>query len=266
MPRQIGGFLENLKQTGGAARPTGYNSQRSSLADRRAGTGSAAALAGESKRQQWVNDIKAAFESAGRNPDTGKYNITLKEAIAQATVQKQRREGTDYNPGQSKYQPRGRRAYSFTHYKSGQEVQVDARPAAGYAKRSHRRLSVPSAQKVLRDYYRSRIQPGDERSAKSATRGMRRDLSMDSERGYNACPTRTITYMRRNPKTGVSKRVTRRVTAPNATCTDNWLYRSNVTGHDMAGVDSKGAPKRPQKRLYRRRDARKPLRVHTPRR
>jgi len=88
------------------------------------------------------------------------------------------------------------------------------REAKGYAKRNKRVMTLNSAKDTLREYYRNALANGrfatetgvlKPQSEKTrATGAMRKDISSKRKsKPLMACPTREITYRRRNHRTGV---------------------------------------------------------------
>lgn len=119
-------------------------------------------------------------------------------------------------------------------------------------KRLHRPLSEAAAVKALREHYRSLGHSGTMKSMKSATSGMRRDISLKRKtQPLTACGTRTITVKKPNGGTG-----TRRIAVKTPECADSWLYRSAPRRHDLVGVDygeGKDSPAYGKRKLYKKR-------------
>jgi len=182
----------------------------------------AAAIAG---RDAWIAEVRAVKAS---------QNVSHKEAMMIASDNRKRS-----IPGYvalSERNLRGRSAASVLASCKARGAKACPgaydRPAGHYAKRSHRPLSLAGASRVLRSYYRNQgLANGNSvASMKSASRGLRQDISRKRALVYKPCPTRPITYMRKG------KSITRNIVSKNAECQDNWLFRTPKRS-DMEGVD-----------------------------
>ena len=178
-----------------------------------------------SKRNQWLEEVAAVKRA---NP-----KLSHAEALKQASAARKQAIPGYKTVKQRVVQARKPRQY----YKADGSV-GKFRPAGPYQKRSKQLMTVDAAKNALRAFYRQKI--GLKTSNKQATTAMRRDISSKtkSTRVLTPCPTKTITYSRRNPKTGKLVRVTRKVAVRTEACKRSWLYRKNPHKDDMQGVDN----------------------------
>lgn len=243
MPKPTGGLLADL---------FGHGQQQGGDYSKNRAHGKI--LAKSPNTQKWIKEVQAVRAA---NP-----GMSYQEALMEASANRKRRDSSYLDVA---HRPRseggqkltGRRASAV---KCSGRVCPGAydRPATHYKERSHTVMTLGSATNALRNYYRLKLAAGKfdtptgakkpRSPATRATAAMRKDIStMKGKKPLVPCPTRTVTYTRKDGKT-----ITRRIAVKTPECRDNWVYRGRPGTYDMKDLDwatGKASPAYGKKKL-----------------